>query len=150
MTLSQNNAKKWMLLFVLCFSMIFAFFPQSKAEASGTRTFTTEDGLWDNTAYLTYWPGTNIVEKNVQVDVWNLTRISDNYNPFAVRPTQLSVRLCNASSKQCTEYKTFNTIKSGYGRVQFYNVLPGVYNVDIKDHIYWTKVSGKNLVIEWR
>ncbi|PGZ96255.1 hypothetical protein COE51_18665 [Bacillus pseudomycoides] len=34
MTLSQGIIKKWLLPFILCFSMIFAFFPQSKAEAA--------------------------------------------------------------------------------------------------------------------
>ncbi|MBO1583178.1 hypothetical protein [Bacillus sp. XF8] len=143
MTLSQGIIKKWLLVFVLCFSIFFAIFPQSKADASGTRTFTTEDGKYDNTAYSS--GGTN-----VQIDVWNLKRITDNWNPFPVRPTQLSVRLCNFTSGNCTGYKTFDTIKSGYGRVQFYNMLPGSYNVDIRDHIYWTKVSGTNFVREWK
>lgn len=140
------------VLLVLC-TMVTSFIGMfsvgaNQASASGTTTFTTEDGKWDNTAY----PGWNgYRDTNVQVDIWNLTKISDfdRYNPFAVRPTQLSVRLCNASSKKCTGYKTFETIKSGYGRVHFYNMPYGVYNVDIRDHIYWNKVRGKNLVLEW-
>ncbi|MGG0240511.1 hypothetical protein [Bacillus rhizoplanae] len=38
MTLSSGIIKKWLLPFVLCFSMIFAFFPQSKADAATTPT----------------------------------------------------------------------------------------------------------------
>ncbi|WP_440603132.1 hypothetical protein [Bacillus sp. GB_SG_008] len=38
MTLSQGIIKKWLLPFILCFSMIFAFFPQSKVDAA-TRTY---------------------------------------------------------------------------------------------------------------
>ncbi|CAG9613804.1 hypothetical protein BACCIP111899_03023 [Bacillus rhizoplanae] len=37
MTLSQGIIKKWLLPFILCFLMIFAFFPQSKAEAASER-----------------------------------------------------------------------------------------------------------------
>ncbi|MEJ9230345.1 hypothetical protein LAV79_12820 [Peribacillus butanolivorans] len=34
MTLTQKVIRKWLLPFVLCFSMIFAFFPQPKADAA--------------------------------------------------------------------------------------------------------------------
>ncbi|PFD96781.1 hypothetical protein COE15_20850 [Bacillus cereus] len=38
MTLSQGIIKKWLLIFVLCFSMFFVFFPQSKADAASSST----------------------------------------------------------------------------------------------------------------
>ncbi|MEW5552441.1 hypothetical protein ABGT22_21285 [Peribacillus frigoritolerans] len=34
MTLSQKVIRKWLLPFVLCFSMVIVFFPQSKADAA--------------------------------------------------------------------------------------------------------------------
>ncbi|PGZ95466.1 hypothetical protein COE51_20565 [Bacillus pseudomycoides] len=38
MTLSKRIIKKWLLPFILCFSMVFAFFPQNSAFAyNGTR-----------------------------------------------------------------------------------------------------------------
>jgi hypothetical protein len=36
MTLFQGVLKKWLLIFVLCFSTFFTFFPQSKADAATT------------------------------------------------------------------------------------------------------------------
>ncbi|MGM7721623.1 hypothetical protein [Metabacillus sp. Hm71] len=41
MTVSQKIVKKWLLPFVLCFSMIFAIFPQSKADAATTTFYGT-------------------------------------------------------------------------------------------------------------
>ncbi|MGG0239196.1 hypothetical protein [Bacillus rhizoplanae] len=41
MTLSQGIIKKWLLVFILCFSMCFAFFPQSTANAASTTFYET-------------------------------------------------------------------------------------------------------------
>ncbi|RJS50264.1 hypothetical protein [Bacillus sp. PK3_68] len=41
MTLSQGITKKWVLLFVLCFSMVFTIFPQSEASAISLRDKST-------------------------------------------------------------------------------------------------------------
>ncbi|MBO1625813.1 hypothetical protein J4P90_11260 [Bacillus sp. SY8(2021)] len=45
--------KKWLLPFILCFSMIFAFFPQSKAEAAGDKSTITFNGTANKTVKTT-------------------------------------------------------------------------------------------------
>ncbi|KKI91822.1 hypothetical protein WQ54_12685 [Bacillus sp. SA1-12] len=60
MTLTQKAFKNWILPFVLCFSMIFAFFPSPKADAA-TRTFdkTLYSGTLASGACQTSYPVIN-------------------------------------------------------------------------------------------
>ncbi|PGC45189.1 hypothetical protein COM22_31475, partial [Bacillus wiedmannii] len=104
MILSQEIIKKWLLVFVLCFSMFFAFFPQSEASATGglpghagyvyPTNIVTEDGRWDGTLYTTS------THRNVSIHFGAVQLYNKTTKRF-VRMGDLediSFRLCNAST----------------------------------------------------
>lgn len=111
MTLSQRIIRKWILPFVLCFSMFFAFFPQSEASATGgipghagyayPTNIVTEDGKWDGTLY------TNSTHRNVEVGYGAVELYSKSTKRFVRMGDigDISFRLCNASTKSCTSWR---------------------------------------------
>ncbi|WP_124726885.1 hypothetical protein [Staphylospora marina] len=109
---------------LLAFGMFFG----SEAFAAtyvGTGFWATEDGKWD------YTFSTTSSERNVELSIYNVYRV--NYNngvkKYQDDLTAASVRLCNASTGNCTAYKKF----SPGGVATFTNMIPGQYRVDIID-----------------
>ncbi|MFE5430917.1 hypothetical protein [Peribacillus simplex] len=111
MTLSQKIIKKCLLPIVLCFSMIFAFFPKSEASATGgapgghagnvyPTNIVTEDGKWDGTLYTTS------THRNVEIGYGGVELYSKSTNKFVrLELEAISFRLCNDATKVCTSLK---------------------------------------------
>jgi len=114
------------------FAMAFGVFSASQALAFygwGPAYWRTEDGKYELTVNATS------SERTIDVlvsDVWYV-----NYNNnYAKRPSDLSalyVRLCNASTGNCTAFKKFIEIEKDVGQARFYNMNPGTSYVDIVD-----------------
>ncbi|GAB3051916.1 hypothetical protein [Virgibacillus ainsalahensis] len=86
-------------------------------------TFETGDGKWDGSV-------TARVQSDVSVHLYD-------WSPR----DQLKVRLCNASSGNCTGYRQFDP-NTGHSAT-FYNVLPGTYYGDVaKVENPWRNVRG--------
>ncbi|SDZ41902.1 hypothetical protein [Bacillus sp. 166amftsu] len=109
MTLSQGIIKKCLLVFVLCFAMFFAFFPQSEASATGglpghagyvyPTNIVTEDGKWDGTLYTTS------THRNVEVGYGAVALYTKSTNKFVrLELEAISFRLCNATTNACTSW----------------------------------------------
>ncbi|ABO68784.1 hypothetical protein [Geobacillus thermodenitrificans] len=116
------------------FAMAFGVFFTSQAHALtefGPASWRTEDGKYELTVYITS------AERDIAIGVWDVWYVNYN-NGVAKRPadlTGLSVRLCSASTGNCTAFKQFNYFYDEYyaGTVNFYNMIPGTYYVDIVD-----------------
>ncbi|MGE7596465.1 hypothetical protein ACQKMY_25615 [Peribacillus frigoritolerans] len=146
MTLSQRIIKKWLLPFVLCFSMIFVIFPQSKADAgSNTSTFEfntysksrehriTNVGRGANISFYTdsYWYRTHTSTWETQGGIQN--------------DGALSVKLCRAGTSTCTTTKSFR-----YTAPTFTNMNGGDYDIYVYDNeTYWYH-HGDMLYEVWR
>jgi hypothetical protein len=114
------------------FAMAFGVFFGSQAYAYtefGPASWRTEDGKYELTVYITS------AERNIAISVWDVWYVNYNNN-YAKRPadlTGLSVRLCSASTGNCTAFKKFEYVVGTSGTANFYNMIPGTYYVDIVD-----------------
>lgn len=114
------------------FAMAFGVFFTSQAHALtefGPASWRTEDGKYELTVYITS------AERDIAIGVWDVWYVNYN-NGVAKLPSDLSglsVRLCNASTGNCTAFKKFNLLPGTTGVAFFYNMNPGTYYVDIVD-----------------
>jgi hypothetical protein len=110
------------------FAMVLGLFGSEAYAVTwyGPKWWRTEDGLYELTL------STTSAEPDVWVEVHNVVRIPYSGGvPTAVYDlSPLSVRLCNASSGNCTVFKKFSSID---GHALFTNMKPGTYYVDIVD-----------------
>ncbi|MDF9763782.1 hypothetical protein OKW24_005678 [Peribacillus simplex] len=107
MTLSQKVIKKWLLPFVLCFSMIFAISPQSEVSAASLRDKSRIifDGTPDGKVYTTraVW-----VPHGAQVGVY-----VQNNNSWWDGTANLKVSLLNTEGSSWTHRLADTTISRG-------------------------------------
>ncbi|GAJ40306.1 hypothetical protein [Saccharococcus caldoxylosilyticus] len=116
--------------FVMAFGVFFT--SQAHAVANfGPASWRTEDGKYELTVNATS------TERAIAIYVYDVWYVNYNNN-YAKRPADLSglsVRLCSASTGNCTAFKKFGQYYvNGYeGSVIFYNMIPETYYVDIVD-----------------
>ncbi|MGG3920778.1 hypothetical protein ABEV41_02305 [Geobacillus thermodenitrificans] len=114
------------------FAMAFGVFLTSQAHAEaqfGPASWRTEDGKYELTVNATS------TERDISIIIWGVRYVNYN-NGVAKLPSDLSglsVRLCNASTGNCTAFKKFNLLPGNTGVAFFYNMNPGTYYVDIAD-----------------
>jgi hypothetical protein len=95
----------------------------------GPASFATEDGKYELTIKTTS------VEKNVTITLGGLYRVnrkSGSVTYINGDVSALSVRLCNASTGNCTAFKSFRQVDGG---AYFSNMKPGTFYVDIRDSL---------------
>ncbi|MGG3792604.1 hypothetical protein ABEV41_07725 [Geobacillus thermodenitrificans] len=125
---------KKLAAFLVVFVMAFGVFFTSQAHADavfGPAYWRTEDGKYELTVNATS------TERDIAIDLRDVWYVNYN-NGVAKRPADLSglsVRLCSASTGNCTAFKKFSEhYGQGYaGTVSFYSMIPGTYYVDIVD-----------------
>ncbi|WP_124727372.1 hypothetical protein [Staphylospora marina] len=124
--------------FMLAFGMFFGA-EAFAASYLGSGYWQTEDGKWDFTL------STTSSEPNVQLSIWAVDRININNGVKSPQDdfSPLSVRLCNASTGNCTAYKSFAS-----GVVYFTNMKAGTYYVDIVDS--WPNYRFEGLIDVYR
>ncbi|MGG0238077.1 hypothetical protein [Bacillus rhizoplanae] len=137
MTLSQGIEKKWMLVFVLCFSMLFAFFPQSKADAA---TMLDADSTrlypYSKQAYTEYV----YVYAGGQVGVY-----IDSFNNYDV---EWLVRKSNGSIFKGPGV-IYNNTKSGEINTRYTVYSSGWYRLELKQR-YVALASASGTISSWR
>jgi hypothetical protein len=128
-----KRLKKGIVAAVAAGSFVLGFGTLNNAYAAsytdfGPASFATEDGKYELTIRTTS------VEKNVTVsvhyDLYAVNRNSGAVTPMNGDTSPLSVRLCNASTGNCTSFKSFS---QDNGSAIFTNMKPGTYYVDIRD-----------------
>jgi hypothetical protein len=134
------------------FAMVFGIFFTSQAHAYyifGPAYWRTEDGKYELTVNATS------TERSILVQIYDVYYVNYNNN-YAKRPADLSglsVRLCSASTGNCTAFKKFEvTDASAYpgleGWAQFDNMIPATYYVDIRDS--WSSYYFKGEIMAFR
>ncbi|MEY8350664.1 hypothetical protein AALF16_20670 [Bacillus cereus] len=112
MTLSQGIIKKCLLVFVLCFAMFFAFFPQSKTKAA----------LAENHAYL------SIGEYSVGTAGYPIYVPTNGKYSFAFGVNSISYHSVKVQIKKNGSYVVAERIiKPGSGWSGIYSASPGGY-----------------------
>lgn len=109
--------------------------PTQEASASGSNGwgyFHTSDGKWDGTVTTTRTNKYVVVD----VDVSSLRyKTSSSGGAGLASHHNLAVRLCSASTGNCTGYSGFAQKGNNYNaRAVFSNMIPGTYRLDIKDY----------------
>ncbi|ARA99477.1 MULTISPECIES: hypothetical protein [Geobacillus] len=126
-----KRLKKGIVALITAGALVFVLGNPNTYAASytdfGPASFATEDGKYELTIRTTS------VEKNVTIWVYDLYRV--NRNSGAVTSmngdtSPLSVRLCNASTGNCTAFKSF---WEGNSSAIFTNMKAGTFYVDIRD-----------------
>lgn len=129
-----NKGKKFMkpliLSFVAISSVAFGNTNLSYADTSyGNTWFATEDGKWDKMIQTTS------TDTNVRIklgDLWKVNKSTGERIDYASDFLPLDGRLCNASTGNCTSYKSFDSPTFGY--ITFTGMKPGTYYLDIIDY----------------
>jgi hypothetical protein len=107
----KRMMKKFM--FAIIFSVVFLFgftvFENEALASSGPYKFATGDGEWDGKLKVRNG-------YNIRFEIQNLNR-----------PIKVSVRLCSASTGNCTSFKNIDSP----GSVMFNNMVGGTYYGDI-------------------
>ncbi|PZN10458.1 MAG: hypothetical protein DIU69_07080 [Bacillota bacterium] len=95
----------------------------------GPAKWRTEDGKYELTLRTTS------AERNVWVQIWDVYRVNHRTKRATQRLdySSLFVRLCSASTGNCTSFKKFNGSDGETGAVKFTKMIPGTYRVDIVD-----------------
>lgn len=123
---------KKLAAFLAVFVMAFGVFFTSQAYAYtqfGPASWRTEDGKYELTLKTTS------TDNDVTVVIWDLYRVS--YSTGKAVPywtEELKVRLCNASTGNCTSFKNLTDPlgHSAFG-ADFTNMKPATFYVDIRD-----------------
>ncbi|MGG3523641.1 hypothetical protein ABES33_28455 [Bacillus pseudomycoides] len=121
---------------VLSLGVLFGFSGSASAAGYEDNYFTTNDGKWDGT--FTVGTYGNMIYLNIE-------RAWKNSSGSAIEVTDLKARLCNASTGNCTSYKTFYPGEPHIAEAYWQNLIPGTYRVDITEP-YASTVSGYNSV----
>jgi hypothetical protein len=126
-----KKLKRGIVAVITAGSLVLGFGTQNAYALSytdfGPDSFATEDGKYELTIKTT------LVQKNVTIGVFDLYRV--NRNSGAVTSmngdfSPLSVRLCSASTGNCTAFKSFWQVND---TAIFTNMKPATYYVDIRD-----------------
>ncbi|MBY0599325.1 hypothetical protein [Bacillus bingmayongensis] len=137
MTLSQGIIKKWLLVFVLCFSMFFVFFPQSETSAA-TRIDSDSTRLYPRSkqSYTEYV----YVYAGGQVGVY-----IDSYNDYDV---EWLIRKSNGSVFKGPGV-IYNNTKSGEINTRYTVPSSGLYRLELKQR-YVSLASASGTISSWR
>ncbi|MGA8943600.1 MAG: hypothetical protein WB502_12940 [Thermoactinomyces sp.] len=111
-------------VFVIVFGTLFI--PRTHAATMwGPSQWRTDDGKYELKIRTTS------KERYVWVQVYNLYLKGNGRNePFFGSHNKLKVRLCSASTGNCTSYKNFTTVD---GLAWFFDMKPATYYVDVRD-----------------
>lgn len=137
MTLFQGIIKKWLLPFILCFSMIFAFFPQSKAEAA---TSSDSTRLYPRTKQPNVYTDYVYVYAGGQVGVY-----IDSYNDYDV---EWIIRKSNGSIFKGPGV-IYNNTKSGEINTRYTVSSAGLYRLELKQR-YVNLASASGTISSWK